>query len=240
MEPQNINKDITREELRAIHTEAGLGIRIRFLASIQAMVAMGLERRLHKILDVALDEGIDLTEIREIMLQGYPFCGFPRTINSFAVLQRCLKERGYAPEEIAHLPLDERKPELLDDQGLDLFSKIYKYNHFDVLNTLKADHPELPRWILRDVYGKVLSRPAVDAKTRELAAVAALTVLRVYPQLLSHIKGGLNLGADRSEVQAVIEQMKHFAPEDTVRRALRILRLGTRNLAGTGTPKPPA
>jgi len=237
MESKKSKKNITREELQSIHRLPGLSTRIRYLASIQAMIALGMERRLHTVLDLALDEDVDLTEIREIMLQGYPFCGFPRTINSFAVLQRCLKERGYSPDELKHLPLDERKPEVLDDQGLDLFSKIYQFNHFEVLNTLKGDHPELPRWILRDVYGKVLSRPAVDAKTRELAAVAALTVLRVYPQLLSHIKGGLNLGADHGEAKEVILQMQHFAPDDTIRRAMRILRLGTRG--GRGSPKPP-
>jgi 4-carboxymuconolactone decarboxylase len=114
--------------------------------------------------------------------------------------------------------------------GLDLFRKIYRYNHFEVLNALKNDHPELPRWILRDVYGKVLTRPALDPKTRELAAAAALTVLQVYPQLLSHIKGGLNLGADNDEVREVILQMEAFAPKGTVRKALRILRLGTRTM----------
>jgi alkylhydroperoxidase/carboxymuconolactone decarboxylase family protein YurZ len=219
-----------REELRALHGRPGLDPRVRYLASVQALVALGKERRLHLVLHLALDAGIDLTEIREIMLQGYPFCGFPRTINSFSVLQRTLKERNATDGDLAHLPLDDRSPKELDAMGLDLFRKIYRYNHFEVLNTLKSDHPELPRWILRDVYGKVLTRPAVDPKTRELAAAAALTVLQVYPQLLSHIKGGLNLGADHDEVREVILQMEAFTSKDTVRKALRILRLGTRTM----------
>ncbi|MBU0754305.1 MAG: carboxymuconolactone decarboxylase family protein [Planctomycetes bacterium] len=225
------------EAMKALHHKPGLEVRIRYLASIQALIALGEERRLHLLLDLALDEGICLTEIREIMLQGYPFCGFPRTINSFAVLHRCLKERGLTPEEMSPLPLDDRTPKELDSMGLDLFRQIYQYNHFEVLNTLKNDHPELPRWILRDVYGKVLTRPAVDPKTRELAAAAALTVLEVYPQLLSHIKGGLNLGADPREVREVIDQMAAFCPQNSVRKALRILRLGTSPRKGTRIEK---
>lgn len=217
-----------RESLSTLHHKPGLDVRIRYLASIQALVALGRERRLYLLLDLALDEGIDLTEIREIMLQGYPFCGFPRTINSFAVLQRILKERNISPSDAPHLPQDDRSPKELDTMGLDLFRQIYQFNHFEVLNTLKNDHPELPQWILRDVYGKVLTRSALDPKTRELAAVAALSVLEVYPQLLSHIKGGLNLGADPEEVKEVIQQMEAIASPDTVRKALRILRLGTR------------
>lgn len=228
MSTKETEMDSLREELQALHHKPGLESGIRYLASIQAVIALGRERRLYTLLDLALEEGIDLTAIREIMLQAYPFCGFPRTINGFTVLTRCLKEKGFTGGDLVHLPLDGRTPQELDQMGLELFRKIYQFNHFEVLNALQGDHPELPRWILRDVYGKVMTRPAVDAKTRELAAVAALAVLKVFPQLLSHIKGGLNLGADHTEVREVIEQMSAFAPPDTVRKALRILRLGTR------------
>ena len=218
---------ITREELKALHQRPGLARDVRYLASIEALIALGEEHLLHEVFALAFEDDVPLQDIYEVMLQACIFCGFPRTINGFAVLRRFLKEYGKNGEEIPPRR-DDRTPEQMELAGMDLFRTIYRYNHMEVLRALREDHPELPLWIVQDIYGKVLSRPRLGPKTRELAAVAALTVSRVFPQLLSHIKGGLNLGADRGEVREVIRQMEPYSCEDTVRRALRILNLGTK------------
>lgn len=228
MDYDKTDKEIQKEELRILHRKPGLATSTRYLASIEALIALGKERLLHAIFELALEEEVDLIHIHEAMLQACIFCGFPRTINAFAVLRRYLLERGNGLDEKSPPLLDERSAEQMDVMGVNLFRTIYQYNHFEVLKALEMDHPELPGWVIRDVYGKVLTRPALEPKERELAAVAALTVSRVYPQLLSHIKGGLNLGADKSEVKEVILQMEAYVPKEIVRRALRILNLGTR------------
>ncbi len=228
MNPDKIDRHSNREVLKAFHHLPGLEPRIRYLASIEALVALGKDHTLHNLFDLALDEGVALDEIHEILLQACIFCGLPKTANGFSVLRRCLGERGIEQEGDGFTSLDARTPDEMNRMGLDLFNTIYRYNHQDVLRSLKESHPELPRWVIGDIYGKVLSRPILDPKTRELAAVAALCVSRVFPQLLSHIKGGLNLGADIREVREVILQMEAYAPEETVRRAIRILNLGTR------------
>lgn len=216
-----------QDYLVGLHQKPGLSSRIRYLASIEACIALGEDHFLRFILRIAIKDGVKLEEIYEVMLQASIFCGFPRTINAFSVLRRVLKEIG-CEYDLPEPKLDTRSERDMEIKGFDLFCTIYENNHFEVINSLKAGHPELPTWILKDVYGKVLSRPYLDPKTRELAAVAGLTVSKVFPQLLSHIKGGLNLGADMREVKEVIVQMEAFASEDTVRRALRILKLGTR------------
>jgi len=224
------------EVLKALHHRPGLSTRIRYLASIEALVALGEEHLLHSVFHMALDEEIDFTEIHETLLQACLFCGFPRTINSFSIFNRCLGERGIDPAENAHIPLDDRKRADMDMMGLNLFRTIYSFNHMEVLGALKESHPELPGLVLGILYGKILSRPALDPKTRELAAVAALTVMKVYPQLFSHIKGGLNLGADFREVREVILQMEVYAPGDAIRKSLRILDLGTRSNSNQRSP----
>lgn len=237
MNPDRVDKHTDRETLAAVHRRPGLDRYVRYLASIEALVALGGDRLLHHVFDLALDEGIPLAAIHEVMLQACVFCGFPRTINGFLVLHRCLRERGGDPE--APPPgalLDLRAPEEMERMGQELFRVIYRHNHAEVQRSLHLSHPELLRWVVEVVYGKVLSRPGLDPKTRELAAVAALTVLGVYPQLLSHIKGGLNLGAGKEEVEEVILQMEVYVPADKVERALRILNLGTRVRDKAGTP----
>ena len=71
--------------------------------------------------------------------------------------------------------------------------------------------PELADWI-DFAYGDVVSRPALDLRTRELATVAALTTLGyARPQLEAHIKGALNAGATPREILEVILQMAVYA-----------------------------
>ncbi len=227
----------SKKAMLKLHQKPGLDTRSRYLASIESLIAIGDDHGLHLIFDLALDEGIELVDIHETMLQACIFCGFPRTINSFTILGKCLGKRGDSCNVNTTPSLDDSSPSEMDLKGLRLFREIYQHIHFDVLQSLREGHPELPGWILRDVYGKILSRPALDPRTRELAAIAALTVMEVYPQLLSHIKGGLNLGALRDEVKEVILQMEAFVPKTVVRKALRILNLGTVNHDISALPK---
>jgi len=227
MNYEKIEIESLQDFFRDLHRKPGLSSRIRYLASIEACIALGEDHLLRLIFELALDDGVMLDEIHEVMLQACIFCGFPRTINSFAVLRRYLREQEKTLNGYKH-KVDDRSPAEMESMGQDLFRTIYKYNHNAVIESLKEGHPELPKWIMSDLYGKVLTRPMLDSKTRELAAVAGLTVSEVFPQLLSHIKGGLNLGADPGEVKEVILQMESYTSKDTVRRALRILNLGTR------------
>ncbi|MEQ8661286.1 MAG: carboxymuconolactone decarboxylase family protein [Gammaproteobacteria bacterium] len=72
--------------------------------------------------------------------------------------------------------------------------------------------PEMAEWIADFAYGDVVSRPALDLRTRELATVAALTALgNARPQLEAHIGGALNAGCTPREVLEVILQMAVYA-----------------------------
>jgi 4-carboxymuconolactone decarboxylase len=61
-------------------------------------------------------------------------------------------------------------------------------------------HPALDAWMIVEGYGKVLSRPGLDLKRRELCVVAACAVLEQERQLHSHLHGALNAGATPAEV----------------------------------------
>lgn len=80
------------------------------------------------------------------------------------------------------------------------------------LAQLKAFAPEMFDWIVDFAYGDVVSRPALDLRTRELATVAALTALgNAAPQLRAHIDGALNAGCAPREIVEVILQMAVYA-----------------------------
>lgn len=79
------------------------------------------------------------------------------------------------------------------------------------LAQLERLDPELRRVMEDVIYGGFYTRDVLDQKTRELCAVAALTVLGRTPQLRTHMIAALGAGATRAEVQEVVIQMAVYA-----------------------------
>ncbi len=97
-------------------------------------------------------------------------------------------------------------------RGLETLETITGGGTAALRESLQDIAPELGDWIVDFAYGDVVSRPALDLRTRELATVAALTALgNAQPQLKSHIKGALNAGCTPREVVEVILQMSVYA-----------------------------
>jgi 4-carboxymuconolactone decarboxylase len=81
-----------------------------------------------------------------------------------------------------------------------------------VMESLKDIAPDLARYVIEFPFGDVYSRPGLDLKSREIAAVAALTTLgNATPQLKVHIHGALNVGCSRQDVVEIIIQMAVYA-----------------------------
>jgi 4-carboxymuconolactone decarboxylase len=67
--------------------------------------------------------------------------------------------------------------------------------------------------MLTEGYGKVLARPGLDLKTRELCIIALLASQDAPHQLHSHLRGALNAGATTAEVDAaVVTVLRSLAP----------------------------
>jgi 4-carboxymuconolactone decarboxylase len=81
-----------------------------------------------------------------------------------------------------------------------------------VMEALKDVFPDLARYTIEFPFGDIYSRPGLDLKSREIAAVAALTALgHAAPQLKVHLNAALNVGCTRTEIIEVIIQMAVYA-----------------------------
>lgn len=60
--------------------------------------------------------------------------------------------------------------------------------------------------------GDIYCRQGLDLRSREIAAIAALTALgNAAPQLKVHVRAGLNVGLTRDEIVEVMMQMAVYA-----------------------------
>jgi 4-carboxymuconolactone decarboxylase len=84
--------------------------------------------------------------------------------------------------------------------------------------------PAMPKDLLEMWFGKTFNPEGLDARTRFLVTVAALTVLGPVgePQLRLTIKNALSAGATKREVAEVIWQMSMFGGLPAMQKALEI------------------
>ena len=62
----------------------------------------------------------------------------------------------------------------------------------------------IQHYITRNAWGDVWQRPGLDLKTRSLITVATLTALSKQHELKGHVRGALNNGASKEEIQEVL------------------------------------
>lgn len=190
---------------------------ILHLARVTACIGLRDDERLKSELRVALGEDISPPLIREAILQSYLFAGYAATINAFIVFNHLVPaEEGALQEKKGSL-------RLWISRGKELCRKIYGSQYEKLVSNMKALHPDLADWMIWEGYGKVLSRPFLSPRVRELLIVCMTAVLAVERQFHSHVRGALHVGATAGEVAHVFEETAHFMDAAKTERFRTIL-----------------
>jgi len=84
--------------------------------------------------------------------------------------------------------------------------------------------PTMPKDMMEMWFGKTFNRDGLDAKTRLLVSIAALTVLGAHAdaQLRLAIRHAMEAGATKREIAEVIYQMSMFGGVPAMTKALEI------------------
>ena len=97
-------------------------------------------------------------------------------------------------------------------RALETVAKINGPGSDRIAEALGEIAPDFHQLIMSFAYGDINSRPQLDLKSREIATIAALTVMgTARPQLEAHIIGGLNVGLTREQIVEIIMQMAVYA-----------------------------
>jgi len=191
---------------------AGQAAVVDVSAAIASADAASVERESAR----AIDAGLPPAALYEVLLQSYLFVGFPRAIEAFFAARPVLERTAAVPPTAApaDLPAWERAGEWL-------CRKVYGRNYEKLMGTMRALSPDLAASMIREGYGKTLSRPALGVVEREYGVIAILTVTRMWRQLRSHAIGAVNVGGSRAGVREAVERCRPWAGGDAVAEALR-------------------
>jgi 4-carboxymuconolactone decarboxylase len=155
--------------------------------------------------------------IEELILQTYLFAGFPRGLNAMREWRRA---SGLAAPE-----RDEgERPDISTwtREGEKTCRTVYGRMYERLRVNIRDLHPALDTWMIVEGYGKVLSRPGLDLKRRELCVVAACAVLGQERQLHSHLHGALNAGATPAEVDDALDVVSDMLEPEVRERILHL------------------
>jgi alkylhydroperoxidase/carboxymuconolactone decarboxylase family protein YurZ len=180
-------------DLRALLARPGLAEPTR--VSIGAAVAIwrGEWHTLRDWLVAGQRLGQPRGDLEEVLLQAVLFCGFPRVVTAFEHFAAVWP--APAPPAGGALPAAEQAA-----AGRTLFATVYGANAPAVEAMLRSFHADFHAFVLEAAYGRVLARPHLPAKQRELIAVALLAVQDQPKQFAGHARGATNCGASRTEL----------------------------------------
>ena len=197
---------------------APLEASLRHLVRIAGAIAGSPEGQVRTVMSDALDS-VDPIAVEEIILQSYLFAGFPRALNAARAWRSASERPAPAVDSEAQIANLDMWREL----GERTCRIVYGDSYERLRENVRELHPALDEWMIVDGYGKVLSRPGVDLKTRELCIVAACAVAGQQRQLHSHLHGALNAGATPGDVGLVLDALADLIARDDLAKYRQLL-----------------
>ncbi len=153
---------------------------------------------------------------REALLMLHIFAGIPRQIEAFTRLSRNGGLGLPDPDEVTEEPD-------LPERGEKLFDRIYGKQAEKVYSGLHRLHPDFAKWVMGHAYGRVLTRPGLSPRMRELIAVPALAGLNQDRQMASHARGALRCGATREELRHALEVVKDLITPERFKASITLM-----------------
>lgn len=173
------------------------------VALIAAYTARGDMEKLDGAFDSGLDAGLSVNEIKEILVQMYAYCGFPRSLNALNRFMAKTEQRAAAGKhdeignEASPVPVGTDMSALGEEVrtalvGHPVTGKVYEFC------------PVIDEYLRSHLFGDIFARDNLSHRYRELATVGALAGMNLEGQLRSHLGICRNLGYTQ-------EQLNDFA-----------------------------
>ena len=177
------------------------------LVAIAMYTARGEMPELKNALAAGLDAGLTVNEIKEVLVQLYAYCGFPRSLNALGCFMTLLNERKDRGVQDAAGKLPGPLPE---GKSVDFgTANQTELCGAPVKGALFEFAPAIDEYLKAHLFGDIFGRDNLDWRTRELATIAALAAMDgVESQLASHIAIGKHNGVTDAQIDWILGNVK--------------------------------
>ena len=182
-----------------------LSIKQKSIVMISSYTASGDLENLEKSLNTGLEEGLTVNEIKEILVQMYAYCGFPRSLNGLNTFKKVVDSRkgDKLGKEGKVLPKDTDKFAYGDNVQYELTGNHLKGGIFEFA-------PAIDQYLKEHLFADIFARGVLTYQEREIATISALSSIPgLEPQLNSHIQIGKNTGLSDAQVNEILDLTKY-------------------------------
>lgn len=174
---------------------------------ISAATALGDMDQLKLDLETALDnDALTINEIKEIIVQMYAYCGFPRSLNAINKLLEVVKAREKAGIKDkmgreARTPYPEMGK--IAQLGKEIRTKLVGSNKTAPYAEFV---PIIDYFLVKHLFGDIFTRDLLSHQEREIATISALAVRNgVKAQRDAHIQCGKNTGLSQGKISEILD-----------------------------------
>ena len=171
------------------------------IVMISAYTAKGDMDNLKVALNKGLDEKLTVNEIKEVLVQLYAYCGFPRSLNGIGTFMGVVKERKNVVEGKAGVPLpaSEDKRAFGTKVQTELIGSPATGEYITFA-------PAIDSYLKEHLFGDIFARGVLTYQEREIATISALSSMDgVEPQLKAHIQLGKNTGLKDEQIEEILK-----------------------------------
>lgn len=191
----------------SVYDNQALSAREQAIVAIASYTGKGDLEHLPLALTEGLKSGMTVNEIKEILIQAYAYCGFPRSLRAIQAFMKVL---------------DERKTQGINDtMGKEAISAKQEDNKYDrgaailqVLSGINSAHPKsgygafapaIDQFLKEHLFADIFERGLLSYRERELATVSFLAGIGgVEPMAAGHISICLHLGITKEQLTALL------------------------------------
>lgn len=156
-------------------------------------------KNLETAIKKGLDDGLTVNEIKEVLVQMYAYCGFPKSLNGLSTLMNITKNNNYdAGEDGIPLKKDADKNAIGTKTQTELCGGPVKGELFEFA-------PAIDEYLKEHLFGDIFARGVLSWQDREIATIAALSSIEgVESQLNAHIQIGKHNGLTDKQVSEIL------------------------------------
>lgn len=196
------------------------------MITIAAFTAKGDLDKLKREIEVGLQSGLTVNQIKEVQVHLYAYCGFPRSIRGLQTLMSVLDERK--ARGIFDAMGNDATP-ILDtgskyERGRSTLSKLTNTSPDKPVSGYGAFAPVIDTLLKEHLYADLFDRDILTYAERELVTISVLcTIGNAEPMLKNHFIICLNLGFSPKKLFEFVELIKLLTGDENSMIAKKVL-----------------
>ncbi|MFD2934843.1 carboxymuconolactone decarboxylase family protein [Spirosoma flavum] len=196
------------------------------LVVISALTTTGDIPKLKQALNAGLDAGLTINELKEVLVQLYAYCGFPRSLNGINALMAVVDQRKAAGRNDS--PGQEASPIDQTTDKYDVGRKMLEVLMGKLDNTAQsganAFAPVIDTFLKEHLFADIFSRDVLTYRQRELVTISCLaSMVGVEPQLQFHLGASLQVGLSEAQLKGVIPLIETSVNKQLAHTAEQVL-----------------